>query len=647
MTLLAPLGLLGLLGIAVLILIYIIKPNYQQKMVSSTYVWKLSLKYKKKSIPINRFRNILIFICQILILSICAMLIAQPFILDEREVQSNEQVAIIDASASMLVGTQGETRFERAVDEVKTVAAALSGNEKITVILADDDAKVLVQYTASDNLTELQSSLDNLLLPNEDGTDNPAGCTYGSADVEGAFRLAEEVLLRNPDASVTFYTATNYINRHGVNVVDVSLDEEWNAAVLNVSTTLNDDNFYEFTVDAACYGRTMEITVYCDIYGANGSSGDGVSVQLSETMRFDSTTPEQSVTFTSKEMSSVFAGEGVYSFDHVYAYVREADSFDADNTFYLYGGKKPTLKVIYESSDPEPYISTTLLVMRETALISEHWDIDFTELYVTGDDKFILEGYDFYIFEHLMPRTLPSDGVSLLIDPQTAPRDADFQVSRYVTVPPDTPLANGVAHPITEHVDVNKITVASYIRITEQSGYDELIYQAGDPILLVKNEDVTKVAIFALDLNKSSLSVDPYLMIMMIDMFNYFIPSTISSHSFEIGDTAKITARSTYIDLTGPNINERHLEFPFDITVTRPGTYTLTQTSLTGEYLVENFFVQVPKSESNIVKSVDELPQLVYEINRNYDDLDLLVYFAAALVALLFVEWWLQSREYF
>ena len=60
--LLTPWGLLGLLGIAILILIYILKPNYQQKIISSTHIWKLSLKYRKKRIPINRFRNILIFI---------------------------------------------------------------------------------------------------------------------------------------------------------------------------------------------------------------------------------------------------------------------------------------------------------------------------------------------------------------------------------------------------------------------------------------------------------------------------------------------------------------------------------------------------------------------------------------------------------
>ena len=62
MSLLVPLGLLGLLGIIALIIIYIIKPNYQNKFISSTFIWKLSLKYKKKRIPLNKLRNILLFI---------------------------------------------------------------------------------------------------------------------------------------------------------------------------------------------------------------------------------------------------------------------------------------------------------------------------------------------------------------------------------------------------------------------------------------------------------------------------------------------------------------------------------------------------------------------------------------------------------
>ena len=59
MSLLTPLGLLGLLGILVLILIYILKPNYQQKIISTSYVWRRSLKFRRKKLPVSRLRNIL------------------------------------------------------------------------------------------------------------------------------------------------------------------------------------------------------------------------------------------------------------------------------------------------------------------------------------------------------------------------------------------------------------------------------------------------------------------------------------------------------------------------------------------------------------------------------------------------------------
>ena len=70
MTLLVPLGLLGLLGVVALIIIYIIRPNYQQKFISSTYIWKLSLKYRKKRIPTSKLRNILLILCQVCITAI-------------------------------------------------------------------------------------------------------------------------------------------------------------------------------------------------------------------------------------------------------------------------------------------------------------------------------------------------------------------------------------------------------------------------------------------------------------------------------------------------------------------------------------------------------------------------------------------------
>ena len=103
MTWLAPIGLLGLIGVVLLIIIYIIKPNYQQKIISSTFIWHLSLKYRKRRIPVSRLHNLLIFLCQLLMLTTLGLLLARLMLLGEKRADYKENVIIIDASASMML----------------------------------------------------------------------------------------------------------------------------------------------------------------------------------------------------------------------------------------------------------------------------------------------------------------------------------------------------------------------------------------------------------------------------------------------------------------------------------------------------------------------------------------------------------------
>ena len=96
MSLLIPLGLLGLLGVVGLIIIYIIKPNFQQKIISSTYVWKLSLKYRKRRLSTNKLRNIILIICQILILVSCAVILAQPVSVIKAQEDKSERIIVVE-----------------------------------------------------------------------------------------------------------------------------------------------------------------------------------------------------------------------------------------------------------------------------------------------------------------------------------------------------------------------------------------------------------------------------------------------------------------------------------------------------------------------------------------------------------------------
>lgn len=630
MTWLAPLGFLGLIGIIALIVIYLIRPNYEKKMVSSTFVWKLSLKYRKKRLPISRLNNFLIFLCQLLILTICGLLLAQPVIEREKTGDENERIIILDASASMRVTDGAATRFERAVQEARTLAEeTFEQGGVVSVILADKDPAYLVQRNGGDRADDVLAAFDAL---------SAGDCTYSTADMNAAVGLTEEVLRYNPDAQVFLYTGTTYLEKNGINVVDISKSTEWNAAILNCKAELNEDNHYEITIDVGCYKYDGTLEIYCEVYGANG----GTKLSLpTRSEYFDPTEEEKTVIFTEDD----FGGAYLYSFDYIEAYVAVEDSFLDDNSFFLYGGTKPTIRVQYASSLPNNYFGGVVRTMRQ--MMKDKWNIEFKEL--KADEKAATEGFDLYIFEHKMPTVMPTDGLVLLVDPHGSPEGAGITFGNILGTPnPQTTLASGLAHELTKYVDSSRISIARYVDVLSADGYEELAYYNGRPVILAKNEPEAKVVVWAFDLNYSNLCAMPDFSFLMYNMFNYYIPATVSSNAFEIGDTVELNARGQDLKVEGNGLSYAMEGKTGSVTVVRPGTYTVTQTPMSGEeLLIENFYVRIPAEQSNLSRQVDALPLADVEVETRIEFEDLLFYFAIALVSLLFVEWFLQTKKNF
>lgn len=633
MTWLAPLGFLGLIGIVALIIIYIIKPNYQKKMVSSTFVWQLSLKYRKKRLPVSRLNNILIFICQVLILTICGLLLARPVIEQEKAGDENEKIIIIDASASMRVTDGSDTRFARAVNQARTLAEdTVENGGVVSIILADTTPEYIVQRSGEDKLDDILAAVDGLL-------ENPDSCSYSSADMNSAVSLTEEVLRYNHEAQVFFYTATEYLEKNGINVIDVSKDDvEWNAAILSADAKMNDNNHYEITIDVGCYNRTDKLTVYCEIHGANGKES---KILLQRDEYFDPADEEKVVVFNTDDLD----GQPLYSFDYLEVYVSVDDSFVDDNSFFLYGGTKPSIKIQYSSSIPNNYFGGVVRTIRE--VMKDQWTIEFKEL--KSGEKAATEGFDLYIFEHTVPSVMPTDGIVLLVDPYGSPEGAGITFGNTTSVSSDSTLATGITHELTKYVDFSRITVAQYTEILSSDGYEELAYYKSQPVILAKNEDNAKIVVWAFDLNKSSLPLNPDFSFLVYNMFNYFIPSTIDSNTFEIGDTVDLAARGTDLKVEGNGFEYTMVDKKTDsITVTRPGTYTVTQTPMSGdELIIENFYVRIPTAESQITRQVEAIPVADVDSEVRVEFEDLMFYFAIALVSFMSIEWILQIKKNF
>lgn len=648
MSILLPLGLLGLLGIAVLILIYILKPNYQQKLVSSTYIWELSLKYRKKKIPISRLRNLIILICQLLIIAACAMILAQPVIRAEK-MESNERIALIDASAGMLATDGADTRFVRAIGQVKELAEeTFSQSGIITVILVDEQPAFIARRADQTMREELLAQLDELARCENNV---PVHCTYGVADIDAGMELAEQVLEENPSASVRLYTGKEFIDSGIVDVIDVGVDTEWNAAIVNASAEM-DENFYSFSVEVASYGIGANLRVNCEVYGVNGQDRTEI---LSLPARCD---VGETVTV---EFNSDSVDMMIYMFDYVRVSVEAVDaggavltdSFSYDDTFYLYGGTPQKINIQYASPKPNPFVSGILIGLRDS--LSSRWDIDLTE--IRGENAMPeIAGFDFYIFEHKMPEILPTDGVVFLINPDVSPEGAGITLNAN-DVSGDFTLRSGGAHPITDRVNAEEITVSKYKRVTLADGFETLLYIGNDPALMIKNEPGVKIALLTFSLNSSNFSVLAGFPSLMYNMISYFFPSTITDsedmgssakYIFEVNDTVTLNAKGPFLTVTDSVGTKTEFdEFPAGIEAVRPGTYTVSQIPLSGVETVERFYVRIAAAESDIGLVLEELYSPYVDIPEQFNDFDLLLYFAIALVALEFIEWILQTREHF
>lgn len=630
---LAPLGFLGLLGLVALIIIYLIKPNFQKKAVSSTYIWKLSLKLKRKKKPINRFQDILLLICQIAAILCFTFVMAQPILAAYRPEPGTQKIAVIDASASMRAGIEGETRFERAVKEVKTLAERVTAKEngEITVILAGETAETISARVTRKTLSDLNAELDGLLAA--DGLASPEdNCGYGSADIDGAMKLAEGILTATPQAEVVFYTAKTYINTGKVEVVDVSDDYEYNVAILDCRAVLI-ENYYTFEVDVASYGRDSDVQVNCEVYGVNGVSGAVAKYSIKAWLKGNET---QTISFNAETTGS----EGVYSYEYVYVSLAENDSFNYDNSFYIYGGTKEKIKILYASTIPNKFFRGSIVALRDA--MRSRWDIEYTEV-DAGNKTAPTTGYDFYIYERTTPKTMPKDGVVLFVDPQSMPQGSGVDIEGTVRTGNFTLKTVG-EHPITSGINAESVFVSKVSSITVNDDYEILLTCFKEPALVVKNEPTSKVAVMAFELQNSDLSLLMTFPKLFFQTFSYFFPYTVKDYNFEVGEKVTVNSRASSLTVSGQGVNMVLEELPQEITLSCYGTYSFIQTLFTGKTVTENVYVKIPNSESNFTAEIDELVNPQVQGSAENADYDLLIWLAAALVILILVEWEINSR---
>ncbi len=623
MSFLNPAGLWGLLGIPVLILIYLIKPKFQEKLVTSTFIWKLSRKYKKKTLP-WQITNLLLFFIQLLTIGVISLILARPVIVTEDG--AAEKIVILDASASMMVEGGNGVRFDVAKQQICDLADDMESYGKMTVIVAGIETYTLIERSDSER------NIKELVMQTE--------CTYGEAAVGEAFLLAEQVLADNPEAAVYLFTDKQYDETETVKVVDVS-EEAWNVAVLSVEAERAENRELIFTAELASYGKDTAATVVLYV--------DGILADA------------QLAGLVADTVSTVeFTDLGIREYEEARVYVDAVDEVLADNEYHLLEGKEKIYEVLLVSEEPT-FLEAALLTFDnvEVVTVASLEELDQGDQYMP--DGTIIEeisstGYDLYVYDEIVPKTLPGDGAVWMFAPERVPKGVTFKLGEpviseaYLEAAPDTGSARFAA--VSKEVAVKDVYINEYLDISSALGF-ETIYTCNEaPVILAGESENMRMMLFAFGLGDSNLPLRIAFPALIHNMVEYSLCPVIEASSYEVGDEITLNKVSGAV-LTAVKssdaaaVAENHVRMPVTYMAEEPGLYTVTQV-LADETVEETeYFVRLSREESDLTSHGGSLPELVSaEARVNYEK-EITWWFVMALLILIVVEWGLQYREQF
>ncbi len=615
-------GLFTLASLIILLILYIIKPVYNKKNVSSTYLWKQSMQYHKKDISISRLRNIFIILCQVLILTMSTLVITMPIVYAASS-DVGESIIILDSSASMQAEQGGVTRYSRAISQIAARAEkTINDGSIITLIVASAEPTILIEKNNS--YIDVSSKLKGL---DEASTKQPA---LGVSDIEESMKLAYDLNAENSHSTVTLYTSSEYANSGDVQVVNMSLEDEWNVGILDFNSALY-ENYYQFQANIAMYNNTKAVAATLKVENINGTDTD-----YDDSKNLNLESGEQEVI--------LFKNTGVYSYRKATLTITMADgsndSYSYDNIIELHNGELEKIDILYMSPRPNVFMSTVLHIIKDT--YKGVFDINITQ--PLDGEGIAGQSFDLYIYEHSVPTKIADDGAVLLINPDRIPDGLGVKlgISKYGNFE----FSNNGNHPILNQINASNMQAAEYRPIESDDSYDKLIYTGDNDVFVVKSTPTLKLGVLSFDLNKSNLPLLLDFPIMMSNTFDYFFPQLITDNIFEVGGSVSVNARGSDVKITNSDGSIIYSsESNFQHIFSGVGSHSVSQVLINGKVQKMQFFIRVAESESNISKTSDSIPGAFKLKDRESTATDILLYISIALYVAVLIERLLYASE--
>jgi hypothetical protein len=190
-SLLAPLGLLGLVFVPLILAFYMLRLRREERTVSSTYLWQHLVRDVEANAPWQRLRRSLLLLLQLLLVVLLVAVVARP-VLERPAALARDLVVVVDASASMAARDVFPDRLTAAKQAAMDALRDLPSDGRVSVIAAAESARVVAnEATGAGRASRAIASI------------RP---TTATADLSEALRLADALAARASGAEILVLT---------------------------------------------------------------------------------------------------------------------------------------------------------------------------------------------------------------------------------------------------------------------------------------------------------------------------------------------------------------------------------------------------------------------------------------------------------
>ena len=516
MTFLYPIGLLGLIGIPILIIVYLIKNRYTEQTIASTYMWRLSERFIKRRNPFSRFTGIISLILQLLLVLTLSFAVAHPII--TLPGAAREYCFILDSSASMNMQTGNKTRFDRAKDEITKVMLDAKDGSVFSLITVNDSSEVI--FERIDNKEKAISRLDNVK------------CSDSISDYTDAMIAAQTYFNDNPSLLAYLVTDADYEESKNIEVINVA-KKETNVSLEGLRYVFLDDGTVIISGNVASYGAPKNVSVNLFF--------DGSDTAEATTRVYAEADGKAAFSFTSDNVQ----------FRSLTVKLDADDAYSRDNEATVYNEEKKNSYSALIVSDTPFFLEAAIKSgsNAEITVMSTKDYISWAEALSNQDKK--VEGYSLYVYDAINPVTIPEDGSVWFVGVNGNVPDSGFSVQGEIVFDDGakqltlTSATSSTVRKLTRGMVRDDISISKYIKCGLYSEFTTIYSYLGNPVVFTGlNTYGNREVVFSFNLHDSDFVLSLDYAVLTKNLLDYSFPEIMETTEYFCGDIAEINVIS-------------------------------------------------------------------------------------------------------